>query len=342
MVIFYDETTENVLPPGILVQIYGQDASQTPENVLYSGYIGLGGILNQSVQGAVAYTAVFQGTQAPNAPQDFQGNALPGADTIVTVDGYRSPTLTAAGYRDELINLFPKDRANDTARSPGGVVYAQMGGIGAVLAALDANQQKILASERLPTCVDPKGGPSANLDSWAYDFFGNYLLRFLGETDQIYYSRVLAGLGPRCTLAAIEQVVNQFYLATVAVRALEQDENLAYDIIGAFNVSGGFDIYAAPPSLAQLIPAVKVWDAQSNPTLAAQYGIAPPQFVVNIGFSGVQGWFLDHSHLDIETFLIDGNEVTTSTTPPDPRLGALVNLVKGGGTQPLYQTYSTT
>lgn len=332
-VLFYDETGLNPLPPGVLVEIYL--GSVSPQNLVTSGYLGLGGTLMFSAEGAVPYTAVFTGTQAPPTPMSFMGSALPGADTIVNVTGYRSPTLSADGYRDEVLKLLPRRRASQAGRSPGGIVYAMAKGLGAVLAALDENQQKIIAGERLPTCT------ADLIDSWAYDFFGPYLLRFLGEDDPTYYSRVLTGLGPRCTLAAIEQVVNQFYTATATLRSLAQDENVGYDTVGGYDRTGGFDVYAPPPSPTELIPAVKVWDTQSNPTLAGVYGIAPPYFVINIGFSGVPGWFLDHDHLDVEAFLIDGNAVQTSTTPPDTRLGALVNLVKQAGTIPLYQTYSS-
>jgi hypothetical protein len=51
---------------------------------------------------------------------------------------------------------------------------------------------------------------------------------------------------------------------------------------------------------------------------------------------------LDNSFLDDNTYLISPNAFTLSETPPDARLGALVNLVKAGGTWPLYLTANAT
>jgi hypothetical protein len=330
-VYFTDESGINALPPGILVAL-----ADSAGDVVGSDYLRRGGRLNVDVQGAVPYVASFSGTLAPRTSVAFLGNAVGGADTIVAVPGYCSPTLSGAGYtKQQTDNLWVRGWFSQVARTTGGNAYALASALAATHAKVDDQAMRLLSAMRGQTCEGP------DLDSWAADFFGKRLPRYTDEPDELYRSRVFAAFGPRCTLAAIEQLVVQFYAATLRERMAAGQTNLSYDTgQGGFDSRGGFGTYVAPLLAQTLTPVVKIWDSQSQPALATLYGVTVPQFVVQIGFTGAaQQWFLDNAHLDIETFLTDGSDVQTSFTPPDPRLGALVNLVKAAGTQPLYQTY---
>jgi hypothetical protein len=328
---FFDETGVNPISPGVGVSV----ALATTGEVVGSGFVGTNGAVTVPVRGATAYVATFTGSQAPKVTAVFAGSAVPSTDTIVSVIGHRSPSLSLTGYTQTLAALYPKGWVSDTALQPGGNAYAGLESFGSALAQLDFQAQQLTAAARLATAQ------GSDIDSWAYDFFGTFLLRYLGEDDATYLSRVLAAFGPRLTLAAIEQIVNQFFVATLQERIAALEVELGFDTTGGYDTRGGYDIIVPPPQIQALIPVVSCWDKQSNPTLATLYSVAEPQFVISIGFTGaVTSWFLDHSHLDIETFLVDGNTVSISSTPPDPRLGALVNLVKAAGYSPLYSVYS--
>lgn len=363
MVVLYDETGLSPLPPGILVTIgtttpaspavrlltetgdvlsteYGElialGAVPQTSTTVYTGYTQLGGSVNFTPDGAVQYSASFTGTQAPSGSLNFTGNALAGQDTTVTVTGYRSPTLSQLGYTQEQMNLWVNRIFGDSARQPGGNAYALAYGLSGVLSYLDTSTQQAVASSRVETCQ------GSALDSWAFDFFGNYLLRYPYESDSIYLSRILTAFGPRCTLSAIQTIVQQYYVATTLATAAAQTNDISFDATGSFDTRGGFDVLASGPNPSSLVPVVTVWDSQSNPALASTYSIVPTQFVIQIAFSGAAAvWWLDHSHLDFETFLASGNNITTTTTPPNAQVGALVSLVKAAGAQPLYQVYST-
>lgn len=329
-VIFLDETGLNPLPPGVLVSIYPAGAAQTAGNVVYSGYTQLGGMIAFNPQAAVPYVAGFYGTLGPQSTQPFYGASRPGQVTTVSVSGYISPFLSQAGYTQQQIAHWPPGRFGEAALAPDGVAYALAYTFAYLLAYFDIETEQTLSASRIQTCI------AGQIDSWALDFFGPYLPRYPGESDAIYLSRILSMFGPRCTIAAIQQVVEQFYVATAVQTQQEQQENLAFGVTGGYGTRGGYGIYVPPTPISELIPGVTVWDAQSNPTSAMQYGICPPQFVVQIDFDGTQGWYLDEGYLDIDSFLTNGGALSISSTAPDPRIGALVSLVKACGTQAMY------
>jgi len=304
-------------------------------NPVASGYTRFGGYLDVTVQGAVEYVAAFTGTQAPQAPLPFVGQAQPGVPTTLYVGGYVSPSLSIVGYTQLGCRLLPRRRHSNAAKQLGGGIYATVSIFGIAVGTLDAQTEQLLGAERLWTCQ------GADLDSWALDFFGSWLPRYEGESDSIYRSRIIAAFGPRLTKEAVKQIVEQFYAATLLERIALASTELAFDEFGSYDTSGGYDVFVGSPLAQALTPVVDVWSAHTRPDLAAIYAIAAPQFVIQLGFTGVAGaWYLDRSFLDISTILTDGKTVQTSTTPPDPRLGALVTLVKASATQPIYQTYS--
>lgn len=328
MLYFVDESGLNPLPPGIQVTIVLPDGT-----IIGQGYTVYGGKLNVQVKGAVSYVAVFSGTQAPQVTIAFTGNPT-GGDTTITVLGYMvSAGASLAGYTDLFFRAYPRGVLSRDAWKPGTPEYALFSSLAMAAATIDAQATQLQGALRAFTCI------GADLDSWAADFFGTALPRYLNEDDPTYLSRILAAFGPRCTLAAIQQLVVQFYAATLAERMLQSQQNLGYDTTGSYDNRGGYDVFVPAQSAASLMPSVSVWDAWSLPARAQTFNIAPPKFVISIAFSDAgAGWFLDYSNLDFTTTLIDSGTPSFSSTPPDTRLGALVNLVKACGTSPIYET----
>ena len=345
MLFFNDETGLNALPPGVLVTV--TDAITGAE--IGVGYTQFGGGVNIDVMGAVAHIATFQGTKVAATPCTFFGSAVAGADTVISVPGYRSPLKSQAGYAHAIASRYPRGDAwgGSAARKPGGGLWNLFSLGAAAPATMDQFTGELQAALRLPTCVN------GDLDSWAADFFGNFLLRYQGESDALYQGRIVAAFGAHCTIDAIEALVNAFYQATLAERAQASQQNLAFDTGGSFGEAtapnqvdqgrGAFDVYIPPINESALIPTVDVWDAQTQPTLAAANNIAPPQFVIQIAVNiTADAWFLDNSGLDVNAFLFNFGSLMQLPTPPDPRLAALVNLCKAAGTQPIYFVTDTT
>src|SRR6185437_4236547 len=118
---------------------------------------------------------------------------------------------------------------------------------------------------------------------------------------------------------------------------------LAFDApFGAFDAPvGAFDLSTAGGGS---LPSISVWDHHSRPDLDALYKISKRfgvgWFVIQAGFNlpALRAWYLDYGYVDYDSFLIDINNWNASTTPPDPRLGELVNFVKAEGTKPIYLT----
>ncbi len=332
--IFLCEDGVNPAPPGVFVTL--SDGSGT---TVGSAWSLIDGSVAIPIQAATPYVAKFRSTQIQAADGvSFSGNAMPGADTVVSVPGATPTLYSPEGSAYAQAEILPKGMVDASELLPGGGAFAILEGTSSGLASIDASIARLIGSLRGQTAI----GFDADLDAWAADYFGPYVRRYPGEDSPTFFGRCLALMGPRRTLASIQAVVVAFYAATLNERIVAALPNLALDQAGGFDTSGGYDIVNPPPVVANLTPTVSVWDADSQPTLAAQYGIDWPRFVVRIGFANAaRAWYLDKSFLDIDTFLLDEGVVQTTTAPPDPRLGDMVNLVKAGGTRPVYQFYAS-
>jgi hypothetical protein len=339
MIQFYDETGINPLPAGIEVSVYPGTGPQTPATLVGTAFTIAGGTAAISVNQAVPYVATFFGTQAPTEAQAFSGGAT--EPTNVTVQAYRSPSMSVEGYTQAQIQFWPNGWFSESAQAPGGIAWAVAQGLSAGLAFLDTQGQTELERMRLQSCVGPE------IDSWAVDFLGSFLPRYDQESDADYRGRVIAALAtPKCTIAAITAVVKAFYSAIAATLAQQMVQNLSFNQDGGFNTGGGFNVGFDAPSPAAVIPDVYVWDRQTRPDLADEFNVNPNNndgtFVIQIGYKNpfMLAWFLDNAYLDNTTYLLaEVNDVQPSPTPPDPRLGPLVQLTKSEGTRPLYQAY---
>ena len=327
--IFYDETGLNPLPAGIQVLIYPASGVQT---LVASGWTQPGGFVPFTLANAANYSGVFLGRQAP------PNQAVVGGASFAC-QGYRSPSLSLAGYIAQQAQLLPNGWFGESATVAGGNTYPVLAGNAALLAALDVMAQYEIGKMRLQSSV------GADIDSWARDFLGTSLQRFYNESDQVYIGRVEAALAAdKCTIPAIQAAVTGFYTAISPEMALAEVPNIAYDSgQGGYDTGrGGYDAVFTAPSAASVVPDILVWDRMTQPALAAQYGVSEPEFVVQIGFKDIEGWawYLDNSYLDNDTFLVaSASSGSLVTVAPDTRLGALVDFTKAAGTQPLYLAY---
>jgi hypothetical protein len=353
---FLDEAG-NALPAGVRVTVY-QPNGNVPGAIApppLGAFIGQafttpGGLCNINVMQSVPYIALFDmSSQAPTSIPGFSGSGAGSGfagfsggtgTTVVTLSGYRSPTLSTAGYAQLQTALWPKGWFADTARRPGGNAYGVGVLVGAMIAQVDSFFEVVHGALRLPSCVGPQ------VDSWARDFFGPYLPRYQGESDAVYVSRIYTALQlPKTTLQEIQAMVQGFYMAIAQELGYGMGGGQTLDLTGALDVQGGADI-SGPFQPSQLSPTVYVWDRQSRPDLANQYNINQHNndgsFVIQVGLAFASGWNLDYSYLDYNAWLINPNQYTLSNSPPDPRLGALVAFCKAGGAWPRYLTADLT
>lgn len=341
MLTLYDETGLNPLPAGVQVSVYPSTGAQNASTLVGTAFTTAGGLCDIDVVAAQNYVAVFYSQQGPTEPQTFTAS---GIDSDVVCGSYISPARSQAGFTLAEAGVLPKGPGwfSDAAKQPGGVAYPVLFALAYVLELLSLQEQVNIESMRFQSCAT-----DAEIDSFAYQYVGGFVPRYGadGETGKSYRARVIALLsGQKTTLAGIQAIVNAFYLAIVAELASMYAPNFTFGNFGGYSSSGGFNqTFDVDP--ADILPTVLVWDRQSRPDLADRYNVNPSNdngdFVIEIGFNPLfpNAWFLDHSHIGLETFLIDNTTVDLSDTAPDPRLGALVDLVKQGGCHPLYLTH---
>lgn len=330
---FVDEDGNSTLPAGISCTIYNADVNGNPTTLVGSAYTTFGGYCAVDVSLAANYVAEFVGAQAPTANQTFSGSS---GLTVVTVANYRSPVLSPLSYANAACTLYPIGWAGASELLVGGGLHAVMRGLLGPTASIDSLMQQVQGALRLFSCT------GSLIDSWAADYLGSYIVRYDQESDASFMGRVVAALQmPKCTIAALQAIVTAFYAAIATETGEASYQNLTFDGQGGYDTWGGYDM---SQGFAPVVPSVSVWDRQSNPTLANLYDVNPNNddgsFVIQIAWSppNEDAWYLDHGHVDYESYLIDIGSYTLSDTAPDPRLGALVNFTKAGGTKPLYLT----
>lgn len=341
MLHLYDETGINPLPAGVQVSVYPAPGAQNTSTIVGTAFTAADGTCDIEVVAAHNYVAVFYSEQGPQGPQSFTAEST---EPTIACSPYISPARSQAGFTAAEAGVLPKGPGwySDAAKKPGGVAYPVLFSLAYVLQLLMLQEQVNIESMRFQSCATDD-----EIDSFAYQYVGGFVPRYGadGETGKSYRARVIALLsGQKTTIAGIQAIVNAFYLAIVAELASMYAPNLTFGNFGGYNSSGGFNqTFDVDP--ADILPTVLVWDRQSRPDLADKYDINPDNdngdFVIEIGFNPLfpNAWYLDHSHIGLETFLIDSTTATLSDVAPDPRLGALVDLVKQGGCHPLYLTH---
>ena len=322
---------------GVEVKLYPEGVPPSDANLIGTDWTQSGGLCpNLFAVDGQSYVAFFTGRQGPATAQEFTGDGT--NPTVVDCLPYRAPSLTTDNYASLITQrLLPKGVSwwGDQYLQPGGgIAWAMARAMGAMLQFFDSSTQDRLQAARLQSSA---GG---DVDTWAFDFLGQYVPRFTGESDQSFKNRIYAALAnPKTTLASIYAMVLAFYTAVET----SAGGALAFDApFGAFDAPvGAFDLSTAGGGS---LPSISVWDHHSRPDLDALYKISKRfgvgWFVIQAGFNlpALRAWYLDYGYVDYDSFLIDINNWNASTTPPDPRLGELVNFVKAEGTKPIYLT----
>jgi len=240
--------------------------------------------------------------------------------------------------------LVPQSWFTTAALQPGGTAYGILGGVGSGLASVYGNLVYTKMQTRLTTATD------TNLDNAALDFFGPGVLpRAAGESDLSYAFRIRTQVTvPQPTLAGIQRVVTLYLLAFTSA-------NLASRVL-ALDVGGGLDVFGVLDGFSQntpSIPSVSVFDAQSNPALAATVSPTPitaPKFCILLTYknpSGINGFFAGRTHLTstaiptanrqsyvLPNKVVIGNAISVG-------FDALVRQVKAAGTIPIYANTTT-
>jgi len=339
MGLLFQDELGNPAAAGIQVKLFPAGVPPTTANLIGTDWTRAGGLCPNLVatQGQ-DYLAFFTGRQAPAGAQAFTGDG--NNPTQVVCSPYRSPysALTTTNWASLIAGtLLPKGFAwwGDQYLQPGGgVAWATAKSMAAVMQNLGTSTQQRLQVARLQSSA------GSDVDTWAYDFLGQWVPRYTGEGDISFKNRIVAALAnPKTTLASLQAIVVAFYTAQL----LSSGGLVAFDAdVGAFDSPvGAFDLITAGGGS---LPYILVWDRQSRPDLANLYNINPRNddgsFVIQLGFAlpDLDAWYLDYGFIDYDSFLVDIDAWNASTTPPDPRLGALVDFIKAGGSKPIYLT----
>jgi hypothetical protein len=341
---FVDESGLSNLPAGLLATVYS-GAIPISANIVGTAYLQTGGIATfANVQPNSEYCATFVGAVTQSPPTTALcvfTTPSTGASTAIVL-GYVSPTLSIAGYAAAQTSLYPLNRFSPAALAPGGTAYALAYGLAALLARLDLQTQTTRAALRLQSC---QGGA---IDSWAYDFLGNFFTRCPIDTDASWYNEILAILQtPKTTIGGLQSILKTF-LPCILFNF--KPMTVAFDTEGSVDNYGGVDevptqIPVAPtipigadnyggvdtqgfvdaPTPAVQTPAVSVFDSQSNPALSATISpnIVPGQFCVYFSYPGYT----------------DAN--IRPIAPLTPLLAQIVGLWKASGVKAIYATNLT-
>lgn len=112
------------------------------------------------------------------------------------------PTITGAQFAARIADLFPRGWCSDTARQPGGIVYAMLLAVGNEIQITQAELQYALAAQRIGTSTFPE------LDDVSLDFFGTRFPRPAGLSDAAYAQQIIAMLfQPAATRSALQNAL---------------------------------------------------------------------------------------------------------------------------------------
>jgi len=319
------------LSPGIILRVWQAGTPILASTLLASATTDVAGGCSLSIMPGQTYIAAFSGQpgRAPALPIEFAPNA-DGSMTTVPCPTFESPSKDLNGWAHLQRREWPHARFAD---APANVdLLARW--LGVALTSIDLQTRILLASIRLGSCT------GTQVDAWARRYLGLYLIRFSGELDPFFVTRITALLSsPRCTLAAIA-LVAEAWLASVgslaAPTASAQDIqgaqdiagqqdfeptatggsgglDFAQDVLGAQDIQGGQDVGTLP----DVVPTILTFDLQSDPTRSAQVGLVANQLCVELVYA-------------------NRNNPARVIGAPSGGLDDMVQLVKAGGYQPVY------
>jgi hypothetical protein len=341
---FLDQSGKGYVPPGVIVTAYPLGVPQIPKNVAGSGTVGVAGSLNIPLAAGEYFVATFTGnsSQTPQYAAIFETSGN-GSNTAVVVPAFGSPVLSADGYADQLRNVhYPKGWLDDEENTP--VANTWFAAIGGLIGDVDTTLQIERTAMRLSSCT------GSYLDSFMRDLFNNTFPRLTGETDPLYYARLLVFTNRiRMTLACISAVVQTYIASSVNLPkggsglGLDSEGGLddnsgSFDQVppgatggsgagtannlGLDTTEGGLDTTEGALDNAQVptgLPSVVVFDVQSDPVSSAAVSLLDGQVCIYFKYQGY-------------------NNPPQVMGAPDAVLIYLVNIVKRCGTGVVYVT----
>ncbi len=116
--------------------------------------------------------------------------------------GTTIPEPSAALVATQVGRLYPNRWASETAKAPGGVLYALLESIGSQIAFALVQANYGLNAARIQTETAPE------LDLASLDFFGGTLPRVAGQTDAVFLAAIQAALfAPMATRDALSRAI---------------------------------------------------------------------------------------------------------------------------------------
>jgi hypothetical protein len=188
------------------------------------------------------------------------------------------PNVSTSQFTQRLLTLFPQPWSNDNSKQQGGILWTLFNAIGSQLSFIDNGIIYAQDTTRLATATD------TSLDTWSEDFFGNALLRFVGESDTTFRKRIQKNLlAPAATRSAISNaILNLTFIPPRVMEPWSPDDTATYDYTSFWDIDqGGLFIFPKAPAR---------W---GDPTLRYQGFIesVTPSVVPNAGAQAV--WALD-------------------------------------------------
>lgn len=307
---FFDESGVNPVAPGSQYDVYYIGDPQIAENIVMSGFLGVGGIATISLDEDTEYVITWSGQQAPSVQTFFTTLAVGATNQSITTIGYRSPFLSTLGYANQQLSNWTRGWIGDEFKQPGlpgitGVGYnlayslaASLGEGNSTTLGLDTFLQNILVGTRLSTCA-------GNLiDTWFQQFLGPNFKRQDGETDALFLARGLVAIN-----------------GEIATRdALNKATNAAWQTLG---------------NNGQIVCD----DNISNPSLMSDLDLSPPYFVVTLPTINVDkdAFFLDQKYLGVNTYLLSlGTSIILNPSEVPPLVYQAVEAKRALGCLPVY------
>jgi hypothetical protein len=294
----------NPIPAETQINIVGQYAGPN-DTVIASGYAGEPAGFTAYLAPGQTYRASFVGNRMKyvDATGTVQSVGVvffvaEVGDVTVTIPGYASPAKSQLGFATEILSDITRGMLGDTPVF--GTIVALT--LASMIATVQQNISTLRANIPLVSCV------GSAIDSWARDFFGNTLPRYLTEPDAAYIARIIENLDPyNCTLAAIQSRTTA-YLQLQATYGTEP--TLALDQSGSLDGYGALD----NAGTVAIVPAVLAFDRQSDPARSALVNLQPGQVCILLSYPGLsqQGFILGQASLGNSALLSPAIQVTSA------------------------------
>jgi hypothetical protein len=341
----------NQLPAGVRVQVFS--GSNTLGSLVLDQFLGYGATTTGSLLAtSTTYTASFIGTQAPSNATTFTTPASSGATASVTITGYHSPDLTQANIAVAEAALWPRGWFSSSAMTSGGVAYNVAYAAAWALQQIDEQHQIVTEMMRLQSSI------GQDIDTWAYDFFGNNLPRNAGESDSAYITRIQTMLAiKQSTPAGLNTVANLFGTAwinepwrTAETGAWDTNGVFAWDSVGGWGgQSPLIQVYVKPNAgvnattmkndivsargigIVTTVNALSSSPVSANPSSLSFASVSSSGQTSTIS-GGISPYsIITHPNLAVATATISSNIVTVTPNPSGAPGSSMVAVSDSSG-----------